>query len=76
MNEMDLLTRFRDEVPLRVSPHAEYLFRTAIDKDLSNERPVVSPPRKLSRPAWRFAIVTPPSPAQRWPQASGCTARS
>ena len=27
MNEMDLLTRFRAEVPLRVSPQAEELFR-------------------------------------------------
>lgn len=29
MNEMDLLTRFRAEVPLRVSPQAEELFRAA-----------------------------------------------
>jgi len=27
MNQMDLLTRFRAEVPLRVSPQAEELFR-------------------------------------------------
>jgi hypothetical protein len=37
MNEMDLLTRFRAEVPLRVSPHAEELFLAGI-KDHSAER--------------------------------------
>ena len=30
MNEMDLLTRFRAEVSLRVSPHAEELFLAGI----------------------------------------------
>jgi hypothetical protein len=30
MNEMDLLSRMRDEVPLGVSPRAEHLFRTAL----------------------------------------------
>jgi hypothetical protein len=31
MNEMDLLTEFRAEVPLGVSPHAEELFRAGIE---------------------------------------------
>jgi hypothetical protein len=37
MNEMDLLTEFRAEVPLGVSPHAEELFRAGL-KDHSDER--------------------------------------
>jgi hypothetical protein len=59
MNEMDLLTRFRAEVPLRVSPHAEELFDAGIH-DHSAERPVVQPPRNLFariRMPWRLAIA-------------------
>jgi hypothetical protein len=59
MNEMDLLTRFRAEVPLRVSPHAEELFRAGIH-DHSTERPVAPPPRHLLariRMPWRLALA-------------------
>src|SRR5580658_5010961 len=59
MNEMDLLTRFRAEVPLGVSPHAEELFRAGI-KDHSSERPVVfrsrNPFARVRMP-WRVAIA-------------------
>jgi len=41
MNEMDLLARFRDEVPAAVSPHAEALFTTG----MNSERPVIPAPR-------------------------------
>ena len=60
MNEMDLLTRFRAEVPLGVSPHAEELFDAGIH-DHSAERPVVRAPRNLFariRMPWRLAIAT------------------
>ena len=60
MNEMDLLTRFRAEVPLGVSPHAEELFDAGIH-DHSAERPVVRAPRNLFariRMPWRVAIAT------------------
>jgi hypothetical protein len=40
MNEMDLLTQFRAEVPIRVSPHAEELFRAGLE-DHSAERAMV-----------------------------------
>ena len=59
MNEMDLVTRFRAEVPLRVSPHAEELFGAGIH-DHSAERSVVPPPRNLFarvRMPWRLAIA-------------------
>jgi hypothetical protein len=59
MNEMDLLTRFRAEVPLGVSPHAAELFRAGI-QDHSAERPVVSPSRNpfaRVRMPWRVAIA-------------------
>jgi hypothetical protein len=50
MNEMDLLTRFRAEVPPGVSPRAEELFRAGIE-DHSAERVVV--------PAHRHGITLP-----------------
>ena len=59
MNEMDLLTRFRAEVPLGVSPHAEELFRAGMT-DHSTERPVVPRSRNLFarlRTPWRLAIA-------------------
>jgi len=61
MNEMDLLTRFRTEVPLRVSPHAEELFDAGIH-DHSAERSVVPAPRNLlarvrTRVPWRLAVA-------------------
>ena len=46
MNEMNLLARFRAEVPLRISPHAEGRFDAGI-YDHSAERSVVQPPRTL-----------------------------
>jgi hypothetical protein len=61
MNEMDLLTRFRAEVPLGVSPQAEQLFRAGLE-DHSAERATVPAPRtRLTlprlRPRWRLAIA-------------------
>jgi hypothetical protein len=60
MNEMDLLSRLRDEVPVGVSPRAEHLFRTAL---LESENPAqaVPPARPVRRPgvraAWRPALA-------------------
>ncbi|HEX6518607.1 MAG TPA: hypothetical protein VF070_01125 [Streptosporangiaceae bacterium] len=62
MNEMDELSRFRAEIPVRGTTRAEEIFRTALHKDLSYERPVVSRPRNLLRqlrPSWRVAIAVP-----------------
>ena len=59
MNEMDMLTRFRAEVPPGVSPHAEELFRAGMT-DHSTERPVVPRSRHLFariRMPWRLAIA-------------------
>jgi hypothetical protein len=59
MNEMDLLTRFRAEVPLGVSPHAEELFQAGMG-DHATERPVAPAPRHLLARIglpWRFAIA-------------------
>jgi hypothetical protein len=55
MNEMDLLSRMRHEVPLGVSPRAEHLFRTALFENGNPERAVVPPPRprRLARPGVR-----------------------
>src|ERR1700687_4252072 len=46
MNEMDLLTRFRAEVPLRISPHAKEPSDAGIP-DHSAERSVARPSRTL-----------------------------
>jgi hypothetical protein len=64
MNEMDLLTEFRAEVPLGASPHAEELFRAGI-QDHSAERARL--PRTRNRLArrpfarigmrWRLALA-------------------
>jgi hypothetical protein len=64
MNEMDLLTEFRAEVPLGVSPHAEELFRAGL-KDHSAERARLSLTRNplARRPfarigmRWRLALA-------------------
>jgi len=59
MNEMDLLTRFRAEVPLGVSPHAEELFEAGIDNH-DAERSVVRAHRTRFarvRMPWRLAIA-------------------
>ena len=70
MNEMDQLTRFRDEVPPGVTPGAERKFRSALEQELSAEQHGVSPSRigvfrraltglRGARPAWRYAIAVP-----------------
>jgi hypothetical protein len=67
MNEMDLLARLREEVPPRVSPHAEHLFLTGINAPLA-ERSWVTRSRiaftrsgpaviRLMRPRWRVALI-------------------
>jgi hypothetical protein len=67
MNEMDLLARLREEVPPRVSPHAEHLFRTGLNAPLA-ERSLVTRSRiaftrpgpaviRLVRPRWRLALI-------------------
>jgi hypothetical protein len=64
MNEMDLLTEFRAEVPLGVSPHAEELFRAGI-KDHSAERsrlprtrnPLARRPFARIGMRWRLALA-------------------
>ena len=56
MNEMNQLSRFRDDVPLGVTPRAEQLFRSALDNEISAEG------------AWRRGH-RPGSSAEGWP---GC----
>ena len=57
MNEMDLLSRMRDEVPFGVSPRAEHLFRTAL-LDRDNPERAAVPARHSGRPSgWRGARV-------------------
>jgi hypothetical protein len=61
MNELDQLTRFRDEVPLAVTPRAERLFRAALQENHYPERIVASRPRNpltRIRTPWRLGIVT------------------
>jgi hypothetical protein len=60
MNEIDQLTRFRDTVPLGVTPRAEQLFRTALREDHYPERPVVPRPRSplaRIRSPWRLGVI-------------------
>jgi hypothetical protein len=62
MNEIDALSLLRAEVPDRGTARAEDIFRTALAKDLSSERTLVSLPRnrfRHLRPAWRAAIAAP-----------------
>lgn len=70
MNEMNQLSRFRDDVPLGVTPRAEQMFRTALDNEISAERRLV--PRSLgrglaglraARPGWRYAMALPAAAA-------------
>jgi hypothetical protein len=65
MNEMDLLTRLRDEVPYRaVSPQVEDLFRAAIEAERTRvpahrirpSRPI-RPGRWVLRSAWRLTVA-------------------
>jgi hypothetical protein len=70
MNEMDQLTRFRDEVPFGTTARAERMFRTALERELSSEQPVTSRSRtgifrrgltglRAVRPVWRAALAVP-----------------
>jgi hypothetical protein len=60
MNEMDQLTRFRDTVPLGVTPRAEQLFRAALREEHDPERAVVprsrDPLTRIWSP-WRLGIA-------------------
>jgi hypothetical protein len=60
MNEMDLLSRLRDEVPLGVSPRAEHLFRTAL-LDSQDPGRAAAPSRRSRRPGarvpWRPVVA-------------------
>src|ERR1700683_63578 len=42
MNEIEQLSRFREGVPVSVTPRAEQMFRTALDNEISGEQHVVS----------------------------------
>jgi hypothetical protein len=57
MNEMDLLARFRDEVPPAISPQAEALFTTG----MNSERPVIpaSRPSRVQRSRRKAMMFTP-----------------
>ena len=60
MNEIDQLTRFRDTVPLGVTPRAEQLFRTALREEHYPQRPVVPRPRNpltWVRSPWRLGVI-------------------
>jgi hypothetical protein len=60
MNEMDLLSRMRDEVPLGVSPRAEHLFRTALFESNNPDRAAVPSRhsgRRVARVAWRPVLA-------------------
>ena len=60
MNEMDQLTRFRDTVPLGVTPGAEQLFRAALREQHYPERAVVPRPRNpltRIRSPWRLGVA-------------------
>ena len=74
MNEMNQLSRFRDDVPLGVTPRAEQMFRTALDNEISPGKRLVpkSPAGILSRglaalgagrPGWRYAMALPAAAA-------------
>jgi hypothetical protein len=74
MNEMDQLSRFRDDVPLGVTPRAEQMFRTGLEHEISPGGPLT--PRspagilgrglaglRAARPGWRYAIALPAAAA-------------
>ena len=60
MNEIDLLTRFRDTVPLDVTPRAARLFHAALREEDHTERRVAAPRRnplaQVRRP-WRLGVA-------------------
>ena len=60
MNEIDQLTRFRDWVPVGVTPRAEHLFRAALQEEHDPERVMVPRPRNPLtgiRPAWWLGVA-------------------
>ncbi len=60
MNEVDQLTRFRDTVPVGVSPRAEQLFLAGLREDQHSERTDVPRPRsRMTRiwSPWRLGIA-------------------
>ncbi len=64
MDDMELLTRLRDEVPAgAVSPRAEELFKAGLTRTIAAERAGFPAPRTrfgwlwALRPAWRLAIA-------------------
>jgi hypothetical protein len=60
MNELDQLTRFRDTVPLAVTPRAGQLFHAALREEHQPERIVASRPRNpltRIRTPWRLVIA-------------------
>lgn len=64
MNEMDLLTEFRAEVPLGVSPHAEELFRAGIEDHFAERarlprtrNPLARRPFARIGMRWRLALA-------------------
>src|SRR2546423_9740919 len=60
MNEMDQLIRFRDTVPLKVTPHAEQLFRAGLRAGPCPERSTVrrrgNPLARIWSP-WRLGVA-------------------
>ena len=73
MNEIDELTRFRDTVPISVTPRAEQLFRAALREEHYPERTVVPPPRNpLTRIplAWRVSVAVGAAAALNQPAVS------
>ncbi len=75
MNEMNQLSRFRDDVPFGVTPRAEQMFRTALDNEISasgarrcrGHRPGSSaegwPGCAPPGPSWRYAMALPAAAA-------------
>lgn len=65
MNEIAKLTRFRDQVPLAVTPRAEQTFRAALEDEIASGRRAVPPSRSGifrgalagRRPAWRYIVA-------------------
>jgi hypothetical protein len=52
VNEIDQLTRFRDGVPVGVTPRAEQLFRAGLLEERRSERAVLSPSRNRLAGTW------------------------
>jgi hypothetical protein len=61
MNEIDQLTRFRDAVPLGVTPRAEQLFRAGLQDEQHHPERTVAPrrsnPLAWTRPGWRLGVA-------------------